>query len=655
MPSLSIVRSFTLAILAFFLIAVTVSGCTVPVTTPQSRDSAIPPRPDQTEQLVEKANTLESPAREQQLLEAAQGFVDAGRTERARAVLENLDTAKLDIAGLAAHTTLYAAILTEQGEYFRVRELLTAPRLAGNLATLAQAQRIELYRQRGELFSLLGELEKGVNEFVLLSELLSDPEAIRDIHERIWLLLSQAPDQTLSHLTREASSMALRGWYDLAQVTRSAGDVGLLRDNIAQWRQRWPGHPAILFPPTGLDRIESAANTMPVDKVALLVPLEGSYGQAGTVIRNGVLAAHFDNLSNGGHAPALKIYDTSTQPIERLYQQAIDDGAAFVIGPLRRENLLTLAHLPTRPVTIIGLNYLEAVASPNDTGAAISDLTGYQENAFGTNPVAVHSSGSLFNGALQRPNNLYQFGLSIVDEVRQVAQRMWLEGHRSVLIIAPDADWGEKARSAFTGSWNRYGGRIVSTATYGMNQSDFTSVVKPALLIDHSIARAKKIQHTLGKNIEYRARRRHDIDAIFLVAQPAHGRSIKPTLDFFYAHDLPVYATSHLYTGIEDTNLNRDLDGIRFSAMPWTLPGMVSDHLLPDSKLQSSYRHLYALGIDAYQLHQRLGLMQASPEAQFYGHTGVLTVSAEGVITRRQPWAEFRRGRVRPAPTLTEN
>jgi outer membrane PBP1 activator LpoA protein len=144
-------------------------------------------------------------------------------------------------------------------------------------------------------------------------------------------------------------------------------------------------------------------------------------------------------------------------------------------------------------------------------------------------------------------------------------------------------------------------------------------------------------------------------ELVLRTAQPAHGRSIKPTLDFFYAHDLPVYATSHLYTGIEDTNLNRDLDGIRFSAMPWTLPGMVSDHLLPDSKLQSSYRHLYALGIDAYQLHQRLGLMQASPEAQFYGHTGVLTVSAEGVITRRQPWAEFRRGRVRPAPTLTEN
>ncbi len=58
---------------------------------------------------------------------------------------------------------------------------------------------------------------------------------------------------------------------------------------------------------------------------------------------------------------------------------------------------------------------------------------------------------------------------------------------------------------------------------------------------------------------------------MFLAATPAQARQIKPALAFQYAGDLPVYATSHLFTGSNDPARDRELSGIRFCETPWLL------------------------------------------------------------------------------------
>ncbi len=581
----------------------------------------------QAEKSLQAASTSASPAKEIHLLNAAQKYVDLNDRSRAEEVLRGLDSKQLPTEAFARYTLLYARILLANNDHFRAREHLTGAQLMAALPTLPESAQINLRRERGDLFSLLGEEDAAVVEYVELSRLLKEPDAIKNTHTKIWQILSQAPDNTLLHHATDAKGMELRGWYQLALATRqSLGDVRLQRERINQWRAQWPAHPAIFFPPPSLGRAEQAAAAALPTRIALLLPLSGNYGQAGTVIRNGFLAAYYDNLANGAQTPSVRVYDTTKQNITTLYQQAIADAAEIVIGPLRKESLAELAALDNLPIPVLALNYLDT-----ETRASANTVPGGISHA-----------------------NLYQFGLSVVDEAQQVAQRAWLEGRRSALLITPATSWGDKARESFTEDWLARGGTIVSTTPYSLTQSDFSSILKPALLIDHSETRANKLQRTLGKNIESKVHRRQDIDMIFMVAQPEQGRSIKPTLDFFYAHDLPVYATSHLYTGIEDPGGNRDLEGIRFSAMPWTLPGMVTDRLIPDDSLQSAYRHLYALGIDAYQLHQRITLMGASPEAQFFGHTGTLSVAAGNLVKRSQPWGEFKNNRVRPAPLIQQ-
>ena len=59
---------------------------------------------------------------------------------------------------------------------------------------------------------------------------------------------------------------------------------------------------------------------------------------------------------------------------------------------------------------------------------------------------------------------------------------------------------------------------------------------------------------------------------------------------FQYAGDLPVYATSHLYTGTNNPTQDQDLNGIRFCETPWLLNP--SDPTRQQVAAPVSYTHL---------------------------------------------------------------
>ena len=86
-----------------------------------------------------------------------------------------------------------------------------------------------------------------------------------------------------------------------------------------------------------------------------------------------------------------------------------------------------------------------------------------------------------------------------------------------------------------------------------------------------SEGRAKSLQSTVGGQVAAQPSRRQDIEFIFLAATPQQAQQIKPTLNFQYAGDVPVYATSHVYSASGDVNQYNDMNGIRFCETPWLL------------------------------------------------------------------------------------
>ncbi len=485
----------------------------------------------------------------------------------------------------------HADAALQEGEVLLARELLTTPAATALGKTLSGAQRLRWLRLRGELFGLLGETAQSLSAYTALATELQDPDARAGVEQRIWTVLQQTPTSVLRKLVAEPADPHLHSWYQLALAGRETEPA------------RSGDRPTAL--PQERTRILSPAEVESLNRVALLLPESGTYAAAAEMLRDGFLAAAFAARAGGVQPPDVRFYDTAAGDVLALYGRAVDEGAQLVIGPLEPELLRTLRDQPRLPVPILSLNYLEA-----DTAASV--------------------------------RGFYQFGLSVAEEAVAVAHTARRDGHRRALALVPNTSWGRRALQTFTETFTELGGEIPAVAQYDMALKDFTPVLRPLLAPQQTRDVA-----AVGENGEP-PRRRTDLDMVFLVAYPTQGRQIQPTLEFLYAGDLPIYATSAIYSGTPDPVRDRDLGDIRFSASPWTLadPNQLSPW--PEDRLPPAHRQLFALGVDSYLLHAQLADGMPGLARPIPGQTGLLMLDGNGRVQRLQPWARFRNGRAVP-------
>ena len=341
--------------------------------------------------------------------------------------------------------------------------------------------------------------------------------------------------------------------------------------------------------------------------------------EAAEAVRDGFISAWYNA---GQERPPVRIYEANSLNIEQAYAQAVAEGADFIVGPLEKQALAKLSARAGLSVPTLALNQVP----PAPDMAARADAL----------PI------------------LMQFGLSPEDEARQVAERANADGYGRALVIMPDDDWGRRLHGAFWESWSAAGGVILETTVYEPRTNDFGAPVKQALNVHGSELRTRKLRQTLARSLENRTRRRQDADVIFMAAFPIAGRQIIPQLRFHDAGQIPVYATSHVYTGSVNPAADTDMDGVTFPDLPWILfPGhdsssikpVITDNFQADT---SVYQRLYALGVDAFHLIPHLPRLAFDDEAGFKGETGLLSMSAEGRIKRKLPWGKFVNGRPEP-------
>lgn len=597
---------FTWALLALFVASCQAPAPKIPEAAYTTSESHI----HRGQRLVDEALELPSPERDRQLLEAAELFFQGKAPKRAESSLQKINGQALETPQFARYALLYADLLLSKGQFFQARQLLGHQRFSEGPTGLGREEKIHWHGLRGELYALLGETNKSLFEYSRLATLLDNPTEIRAIHDKIWANLSHLSDEEIHSGITYSNDADLAGWHALAQVSRdSQGDIARLVEGIAQWRKNNKAHPAASILPSSLQKAAAISKKLPKN-IALLLPGSGDLSIGAEAIREGFLAAYFEAVGAGSNAPNLSLYDTQKADIALVYKKAIDEGAELVIGPLGRDALTKLMAEETLSIPVLGLNYLEDVDNRHD--------------------------------------NLYQFGLSLNDEVRQIAERAWIAEQRVAITITPNTSWGDGALESFKQVWASKGGRIVASTRYELDQQDYAPALEPVLLLRQSSERAQRLKRLLGMDFSYAVHRRGDIDLILLIAYPQNGRQIKPTLDFLYAGDVPIYATSHIYDGSPRPARDHDLNGIVFSAMPWTIEDLARGSLRPSADLPPAYRNLFALGHDSYRLHQWLELLKTLPETEIHGNTGNLFLGAGNRIARIQPWAEFHLGRVRP-------
>ena len=345
-------------------------------------------------------------------------------------------------------------------------------------------------------------------------------------------------------------------------------------------------------------------------KIALLLPLEGQLTNQANAIQNGFFAAYYQ-AKQPGPVPTLMVLNTNGKDINTIYQQAIQQGANFIVGPLTKNDLITLVNSHRITLPTLALNTLSA---------SCSDI-----------------------------HYLFQFGLSPIDEVTQAATKMWNEQHRRIIMITPAGSWGATIAHAFQTQWQSLGGKVIAQLTY-KNNTNLNNAIKHLLNIDKAEQRVRQIRELLHEKVRAVLRRRGDFDAIFLIASVNQARQIVPLLRFYYAGDVPMYATSSIYSPMAEGD--DDIDGVIFDDMPWVL----SPERLPENLQQTrdrvqtlwpaSYRHnsrLYALGADAFNLIPQLGKLFASHH-NIQGATGTLYLLPNQCIYRQLIWAKIING-----------
>ena len=239
-------------------------------------------------------------------------------------------------------------------------------------------------------------------------------------------------------------------------------------------------------------------------------------------------------------------------------------------------------------------------------------------------------------------DNAFMFGLSPSNEARQVAYRASKKGLHRVLIIAPYGVWGDDIVTAFSNQWRVSGGVVVDRLTYD-DKTDLNTAVRDFLKVSARQASAKQF-HVAGglQNSSANAKRRQDFDMIFLLAYPSNARQIMPLLRYYFAGNVPVYATSTVYSGITNTMQDKDLDGIRFCDMSWVFSHQMPNKNWPESL--NSYNRLYAMGMDSYALATELNRLILFPAMIVNNNTGVLYLNGAHQIGRILAWGQFRGG-----------
>jgi outer membrane PBP1 activator LpoA protein len=324
------------------------------------------------------------------------------------------------------------------------------------------------------------------------------------------------------------------------------------------------------------------------------LPLTGFLSGPGGAIYKGFMAAY-----KKAHSEIeLSVYDTNKGAATAIYQQAIDEGADYVIGPLQKNEVAAVAAMP-HPVPTLLLN---AVSQPSA--------------------------------------NLYSFGLSPSDEAAEVAKQAAHQGLAHALIIAPDSSWGAEVVQAFRTQWQISGGEVVSQFLYADN-SDLNQGVRNLLNIPESENKAKQLRVLLGDSLHTRVSRRQDVDLVFMLAYPSKARQIMPLLKYYYAADLPVYATSISYGGTANALKDKDLDGLIFCDLPWVLTHQMTTKVWPEQ--WNSYNRLYALGMQSYEVSTSLYQLPPSDGAE---EQNGFSLSKDQHIRLTRQWGQFKQGLV---------
>ncbi|MBY6187810.1 penicillin-binding protein activator [Marinobacter hydrocarbonoclasticus] len=553
---------------------------------------------------LQLANQSSGEQQQSYLLLAARAYQTQGQNSAAQNILASMAHQLPDSGPLQAEFRLIQAhIYADQQQRAEALSLLKWP-ASWNLST---AQWQDFFTLQAELQSAEGAYFAEAAARYGLDAYLTG-EAKNANADALWTALSRVDEETLQVQKESAQDPIWQGWIELAWLTQHfAIQPSSLLGELARWQQSNPNHPAAQRLPTDLERALSVQPYRP-HQVAVLLPLSGRVASQARAIQDGLMA----NLLANETQRQVRFYDTGEMDAVAAYQQAVADGAEFVIGPLLKPNVDKVLAQYDGQVPLLALN-------AKDTNAPDSA-------------------------------DLYFFSLDPETEAAQAAQRIWLEGHKHPLVLSSGNAIGKRMAERFVAQWAELSDDPVEIHYFG-NQASMRGTVQTAMHVDQSEERIKAIKALFGSQTQADFRSRRDVDALYLIANGDEVRLLKPFVDVslaVFADPLALYGSSRAHQAL-NSQQSQELDGLELSDMPWLLgqnPARTQAEALWPERQQALMR-LYAMGYDSWDLIDRLAQMRVFSGYRVKGLSGDLAVTPDGELQRELSWAKYRRGQLK--------
>jgi outer membrane PBP1 activator LpoA protein len=318
----------------------------------------------------------------------------------------------------------------------------------------------------------------------------------------------------------------------------------------------------------------------------------------------------------------LKIYDTSSQPLDQVLAQVQQDGASIVVGPLLKNNVEELMKSNTT-LNVLALNQPEQV---------------------------------------QNRANICYFALSPEDEARDAARHIHEQGKQAPLLLIPRSTLGDRVANAFADEWQKLGGGMVLQQKFG-SVSELRAGVNggAGIALNGSPVTASLPQQqgvTIGgltipaPPTDAQISGGGKVDAAYIVATPQEIAFIKPMIAMRNGSQSgATLASSRSAQGTAGPDFRLEMDGLQYSEIPMLAgsnPALMQQAL---SAVRNDYSlaRLYAMGVDAWALANHFTQMRQVPGFELNGNTGDLTATQDCVINRKLSWLKYQQGQIVPA------
>lgn len=481
------------------------------------------------------------------------------------------------------------------------------------------------------------------HDYIALAKYAPADQRNQVINETWQFLTKLTPDELQSILVY-ANETTLQGWIDLLYAYQNnskpytpvetdtpeiiAQKKQAQQDQLAQalgeWALQYPDHPAKILLANLTTPTASNSTTVNGKKVALFLPLNGASHIFGETIRQGYLDAK--KFYPNEPEQNIIVIDTTSAPLSTLIEQAKQQGAEMIVGPLLKEQVLEIKNLsPNLPV--LALNKVDA-----------SDNT--------ANPT----------------NKICFFALSPEDEAKDAANHIYAQHKTKPLLLVPQTDLGKRVAQSFAKQWQQLtnGGTAymqsftdASTLSSRMNHGEGITLTGDVITVENSD------NNTNGNNQsenqpEPTVTPSADFDAIYVYASYDELTFIKPMIEMKSNWSLSSPTAPTMYTSSKSdstkasTDFYYDMERVQFAEIPMivnqaTILTTVPEGTLPDNiKSDYSLMRLYAMGIDAWQLANHFN--QLGSHDVLAGMTGQLSTAPGCEVIRTLTWQQYSHG-----------